>query len=228
MLHAADKSPVKFERVCERDGRPVAWADLVKGYEYTKGQFVILTKEDFRAAAIEKTHRVDIVDFVTASGDRRSLFRNTLLRRAGQGRRSGLRAASRGHACRRSCRHRQGHPARRAASGRGRSDRRRAGADAAAVRGRAGGPGPVLAARHQRRFPKPNSRWRRPWSSNLAAEWNPEKYTDEYRDNLMRVIQAKAKGRKAKLESAGERQAGKGRRSDGAIETEPGPKTRPA
>ena len=41
MLHATDKSPVKFERVCLRDGKPVAWEDLVKGYEYSKGHFVV-------------------------------------------------------------------------------------------------------------------------------------------------------------------------------------------
>jgi DNA end-binding protein Ku len=34
---------------------------------------------------------------------------------------------------------------------------------------------------------------------NLAAKWEPEKYTDEYVENLMRVIQAKVKGRKPKL-----------------------------
>lgn len=34
MLHAEDKSPIRFERVCARDGTPVAWDDLVKGYEY--------------------------------------------------------------------------------------------------------------------------------------------------------------------------------------------------
>ena len=66
MLHAADKSPVKFTRVCAREGKPVAWEDLVKGYEYSKGHFVVLTKEDFQAAAVEKTHRVDIIDFVSA------------------------------------------------------------------------------------------------------------------------------------------------------------------
>src|SRR5882724_3745893 len=64
MLHAADKSPVQFTRVCARDGQTVAWEDLVKGYEYTKGHFVVLTKEDFQAAAVEKTRTVDIVDFV--------------------------------------------------------------------------------------------------------------------------------------------------------------------
>src|SRR5436305_8533246 len=66
MLHATDKSPVRFERVCIRDGHPVAWEDLVKGYEYEKGHFVVLAKDDFQAAAVEKTRTVDIVDFVKA------------------------------------------------------------------------------------------------------------------------------------------------------------------
>src|SRR3954452_8373008 len=64
MLHAKDKSPVRFERVCITDGRPVGWDDLVKGFEYAKGHFVVLTKEDFQAAALEKTRTVDIIDFV--------------------------------------------------------------------------------------------------------------------------------------------------------------------
>src|SRR6266542_2503275 len=66
MLHAKDRSPVKYERVCIRDGDPVAWEDLVKGYEYEKGHFVVLSKEDFQAAALEKTRTVDIIDFVKA------------------------------------------------------------------------------------------------------------------------------------------------------------------
>ena len=40
--------------------------DLVKGYEYAKGRFVVLTKEDFQAAAVEKTRTLDIIDFVKA------------------------------------------------------------------------------------------------------------------------------------------------------------------
>ena len=66
LLHAKDKSPIKYERVCVRDGTPVAWEDLVKGYEYEKGRFVVLTKEDFKAAAIEKDRRVQVTDFVPA------------------------------------------------------------------------------------------------------------------------------------------------------------------
>src|SRR6187455_3736681 len=64
MLHAEDKSPIKFQRVCAREGKPVAWEDLVKGYEYQKGRFVVLTKEDFQQAALEKSRTVDIRNFV--------------------------------------------------------------------------------------------------------------------------------------------------------------------
>src|SRR5688500_7211181 len=64
MLHATDKSPVSYERVCQREGKPVAWEDLVKGYEYEKGRFVVLSKDDFRAAALEKSKSIQIQDFV--------------------------------------------------------------------------------------------------------------------------------------------------------------------
>jgi DNA end-binding protein Ku len=64
LLHAKDKSPIKYERVCQRDGKPVAWEDLVKGYEYERGRYVVLTKDDFKAAALEKDRRVRVSDFV--------------------------------------------------------------------------------------------------------------------------------------------------------------------
>src|SRR5262245_61364313 len=64
LLHAKDEAPVRYERVCQTEGKPVAWEDLVKGYEYTKGQFVVITKDDFKTAAIEKKKTIDILDFV--------------------------------------------------------------------------------------------------------------------------------------------------------------------
>src|SRR5499427_10625205 len=64
MLHKKDLSPVRMDRVCIQEGHPVAWEDLVKGYEYQKGRFVVVTKEDFAAAALEKTRTIDIIDFV--------------------------------------------------------------------------------------------------------------------------------------------------------------------
>jgi DNA end-binding protein Ku len=70
MLHAKGHSPIRLQRVCIRDGRAVAWEDLVKGYEYQEGRFVAVTKDDFEAAALEKTRTVDIIDFVKVDENR--------------------------------------------------------------------------------------------------------------------------------------------------------------
>lgn len=64
MLHAEDMSPIKYERVCQADGEPVPWNEIVKGYEYTKGKFVVLTDEDFKKAALDDSRTIDIIDFV--------------------------------------------------------------------------------------------------------------------------------------------------------------------
>ncbi|HEX7085856.1 MAG TPA: Ku protein [Vicinamibacterales bacterium] len=64
LLHAADKSPIKYQRVCLRDGEPVEWNDIVKGYEYTKGRFVVLTREDFEAATVGRKGAIGVLDFV--------------------------------------------------------------------------------------------------------------------------------------------------------------------
>ncbi len=64
LLHEEDLSPVKYERVCQAEGEPVPWNEIVKGYEYSKGKFVVLTDEDFKAAALETSRTIDILDFV--------------------------------------------------------------------------------------------------------------------------------------------------------------------
>jgi DNA end-binding protein Ku len=64
LLHAKDESPIEYQRVCRRDGKPVSWEEIVKGYEYAKGQFVVLTKVVFETAALEKSRTVDILEFV--------------------------------------------------------------------------------------------------------------------------------------------------------------------
>ena len=46
MLHAKDEGRIKYERVCSVDGKPVPWDEIVKGYEFEKGQYVVLTDED--------------------------------------------------------------------------------------------------------------------------------------------------------------------------------------
>ncbi len=65
LLHKEDMSPVKYERVSAKKGEPIPWSDIVKGYEYEKGKFVIVTDEDFKAAAIDGSNKtIDILDFV--------------------------------------------------------------------------------------------------------------------------------------------------------------------
>jgi len=201
MLHAADRSPVKFERVCVRDGRPVAWADLVKGYEYSKGQFVVLTKEDFRAAALEKTHRVEIVDFVKAADIDDRFFETpyyvvpakagthayTLLRAA-------MQAAGRVGIAKVILRDVQHLAALEVIDDALVLTLLRF-ADELTDASQLEIPAAKEVARAELDMAKA-------LVQSLAAEWKPEKYKDEYRDNLKRVIQAKAKGRQIKLPSS--------------------------
>ena len=64
LLHRTDLSPISMERICQTDGKPVAWADLVKGYEIEPGQFVTVTEDDFKTAALERSRSIDILAFV--------------------------------------------------------------------------------------------------------------------------------------------------------------------
>jgi len=66
LLHAKDASPVDYKRVCEAEGVEVPWAQIARGYEYTKGQYVIMTDEDFKRARVEATQTFSIRDFVPA------------------------------------------------------------------------------------------------------------------------------------------------------------------
>ena len=64
LLRAADHSPVNYKRVAEKDGKQVPWDQIVKGYEYEKGKFVVLGEKDFQRVDLEATQTVDIQDFV--------------------------------------------------------------------------------------------------------------------------------------------------------------------
>ncbi len=236
LLHGKDKSPVSYERVCQKEGKPVAWDDLVKGYEYEKGRFVTLTKDDFRAAALEKSKSIRIQDFVEPGAIDDRYFETpyyvlpaggadpayALLREAL--RKSGrvgiakiiLREAE--HLCALET------------------------IENALV---------LTMMRFEEEvvdignfeFPaKADARAREvdmavQLVEHLAADWDPAKYKDEYRDNLMSVIDAKLKGEKIdvpaeqrarpgnvvdlmsrlqqSLEAAGGRQKAEGRRQKG-------------
>ena len=64
LLRKSDLSPVNFKRVAEKDGKEVSWDQIVKGYEYEKGKYVVLKDEDFERVDLEATQTVDIQDFV--------------------------------------------------------------------------------------------------------------------------------------------------------------------
>ena len=67
LLDKRDFSRVRYQRVNEKTGKEVPWDEIVKGYEYKKGEYVALTDDDFLKANIEATQSIDIIDFVDAA-----------------------------------------------------------------------------------------------------------------------------------------------------------------
>jgi DNA end-binding protein Ku len=65
-LDRRDFAPVGYQRINKRTGKPVAWNDIVKGYEYEKGQYAVMSDEDFRLANPDATQTIEIVSFVDA------------------------------------------------------------------------------------------------------------------------------------------------------------------
>jgi len=198
LLHAKDRSPINFERVCQKDRKTVAWGDLVKGYEYEKGRFVVLTKEDFETAAIEKTRRIDVLDFVeTDAIDDRYFDKPYYLtaKKGGEAAYALLREAM--------------------------NEAGRIGIAKFVMRetqhlAAIEGIGDALVLSTLRfadelvdtsslTFPsgknlkKADLNMARMLVENLAAEWDPAKYADDYQENLMRVIKAKMKGKEPDL-----------------------------
>lgn len=64
MLHKDDHSPIRFARICRKDGEEIAWNDIVKGYEYQDGDYVVLTKKELEAIDAKRTQTIDIQQFV--------------------------------------------------------------------------------------------------------------------------------------------------------------------
>ena len=194
-LNAEDLSPIKYERVSEKTGEPVAWGDIVKGYEYTKGKFVVLTDEELKAAALESSRTIDILDFVqeteidpryfetpyflvpTKGGEKAYALLREAIRNAG--------AVGIGKITLRQTEHLAGV---------------KVVGDALVLE--------IMRFASELVDPAelsfPDAGMVRPQElkmaeqlvANLAEPFDPEKYTDEYRENLMKVIKAKMKGKK--------------------------------
>jgi DNA end-binding protein Ku len=198
LLHRKDESPVEYQRVCQREGKPVAWEDLVKGYEYAKGQFVTLTKDDFETAALEKSKTVEVLEFVDATAVDDRFFEQPYYivptkgsERAYAVLREALRKSGKIGVARIILREKQHLAAVEVAEKAMVLTMMRFAEELVNVDD----------------FSLPSDGLVRDKELDLAmslveglsGDWHPEKYKDEYRENLMRIIQAKLKGKQPKI-----------------------------
>jgi DNA end-binding protein Ku len=199
LLHEEDLSPVKYERVCQADGEPVPWNEIVKGYEYEKGKYIVMTDEDFKAAAIEGSKSIDIIDFVKEEEIDPRYFETPYYLVPAKN-------AEKSYALLREAIRSTG------AVGIGkiiiRQTQHLAGIKVV-------GDALVLEIMrfsnelvNESEYTFPDRDDVRPQElamaeqliGNLAEPFDPAKYTDDYRSNLMKIIRAKMKGKKPKLE----------------------------
>ena len=198
MLREEDLSPIKYERVSQADGEPVPWNEIVKGYEYEKGKFIVMTDEDFKAAAIEGSKTIDIIDFVKEEEIDPRYFETPYYLVPAKG-------AEKSYALLREAIRSTG------AVGIGKVIIRQT-QHLAAIKVI----GDALVLEIMRfsnelvnpdEYSFPDRKSVRPQElkmaeqliGNLADPFDPEKYTDDYRSNLMKIIKGKMKGKKVKL-----------------------------
>lgn len=64
LLHKKDLSEVRYARICKAEDKEVPWSEIVKGYEYEKGDFVVMQDADFEKANLKKTKTIEIISFI--------------------------------------------------------------------------------------------------------------------------------------------------------------------
>jgi DNA end-binding protein Ku len=205
LLTAKDKARVKYQKVSEKTGKPVEWDDLVRGYEYQKGRYVVLTPEDFEAAALEKTKTVDIMDFVKAADlDDRYFDKPYYLTPGAGGERAyallreTIRDSGRVGIAKFVLREKQHLAAVEVVE------------DALVLSTLRFADELVDTSEYsfptRKALAQKELKMAKMLVEELASEWNPEQYTDDYRANLMKIIQAKRKGKEARLDAPEEAQ----------------------
>jgi DNA end-binding protein Ku len=200
LLHRQDESPIEYQRVCRRDGKPVAWDDLVKGYEYEKGRFVVLTKDDFETAALEKSRTIEILEFVDGENIDDRYFEHPYYLAPAKGAerayavlREALRKSGQIGVTRFIMRETQHLAALEVAE------------DALVLTMMRFAEELVdtapLSLPAAKQVNDKELQMAMQLVDSFTGKWEPEKYHDEYRANLMRVIDAKIKGKKPELEA---------------------------
>lgn len=198
LLYKKDLSPVKYERFSTKGEGPLEWEEIVKGFEIEKGKYVVLTDADFRAAALGKSSAIEILDFVEQAEIDPRYFETPYYltpTKGGEKAYALLRAAIRktsvvgiGKIVMHNTQHLVGIKAM---------------GDALMLE--------IMRFQNELvetselSFPKSENvrpeelRMAEQLVHSLAAEFDPAKYTDEYRANLMKLIRAKTSGRKPKV-----------------------------
>lgn len=205
LLHQKGKDvcPVQYERVCKRNKRTVPWNEIVKGYEYEKDRFVVLTEEDFEQAALATSKTYAIQDFVREDAvDPRYFEKPYYLvpQKGGEHAYALLRAAM--HSTHSlgigtiTLRKKQYLAAIKAVGDAIVLDLMRF-ADEVVDAGEFRFP-PAEGFRPQ------ELKMAEQLIGSLEAEFEPERYRDEYRENLMKIITAKLKGKRVALPEAEE------------------------
>lgn len=197
-LRESDLSRIQFQKIAEKDQKPVDKDELVKGYEYEKGRYVVLTEEDFEKAAAKRNSAIELLDFVPADEIDDRFFDKPyylLPSKGGERAYALLRDALRESAkigiakiVMRDTPHLAGIEAINDAL--------------------------VLSTMRFNEEVVPESEYKFPRADlrgaelkmaqqlidGLTGEWEPTKYTNEYHENLMRIIEAKRKHKTPKLE----------------------------
>jgi DNA end-binding protein Ku len=198
LLRKKDRSRIHFQRVAERDGEVVEWEQIVKGYEYAKGHFVVLTPEDFEKAALKKDRVIDIRDFVPGEQVDDRFYEKPYYLLPGKGGgnayallREAIKASNRIGIAKFVLRTKQRLAAIEAIG------------DAlvlSTMRFR-----DELARLEEFDFPADAKVSQRELKmaqqliEAFAADWDPERYTDDYRHNIMKVVEAKQARTKPEL-----------------------------
>jgi DNA end-binding protein Ku len=203
LLRTADLSPINYKRVATADGKEVTWDQIVKGYEYEKGKFVVLKDEDFTRVDVEATQRVEIVNFVQLEKVNPLLFYKPYYMEAGRGGdkpyvllREALKQSGRIAIAKVVIKTRQ---------------------HLAAVKPQ--GEGLILELMHfpqelvdlaefkapaEQNVPKQELQMALRLIDSITNDWHPEEYTDEYREKLEQLIDRKIQkgGQVARVASA--------------------------
>ena len=199
LLRRTDRSRIRFQRVAEKDGEVVAWEEIVKGYEFAKGQFVVLTPEDFEKAALKKDRVIDIQDFVKGDDIDDRYFDKPYYLLPGKG-------GDKAYALLREAIRESGRMG--VAKFVLRSKQRLAAIETigdalvlSTMRFR-----DELASLEEYEFPAEKGIQQKQLQlaerliQEFASDWDPEKYTDDYRENIMKVVHAKREKVKPDLE----------------------------